>query len=179
MKKKLIVSLIILASVFAILASTVMATEATDPAGIPVPISLDEDNMRQVVDGIVLDQKNVNDKTVYNLNESVELKDKIINGNVYLLGSNVTIENETINGDLFICANNVKLGENVILNGNAFICASNLEISATINREIFCVAKDVNFGENAHVLYDANISAEHIVLKGKFERDFNASVSNM
>ena len=179
MKTKLIVSLIILAFVFAILASTVMATEATDPAGIPVPISLDEDNMRQVVDGIVLDQKNVNDKTVYNLNESVELKDEIINGNVYLLGSNVTIENETINGDLFICANNVKLGENVILNGNAFICASNLEISATINREIFCVAKDVNFGENAHVLYDANISAEHIVLKGTFERDFNASVSNM
>ena len=78
MKKKLIVSLIILASVFAILASTVMATEATDPAGIPVPISLDEDNMRQVVDGIVLDQKNVNDKTVYNLNESVELKDEIV-----------------------------------------------------------------------------------------------------
>ena len=61
----------ILASVFAILASTVMATEATDPAGIPVPISLDEDNMRQVVDGIVLDQKNVNDKTIYNLKKEV------------------------------------------------------------------------------------------------------------
>lgn len=190
MKKKLIVSLLIVASVFAVIASSVMATETatenvtatetTDPAGVPVPISLDEDSMRQVVvDGILFEQKSVADKTVYSLNESVELKDEIVNGNAYLLGNNVTVENETINGDLFICANNVKLGENVVLNGNVFVCASNLEMSATVNRELFCVAKDVKFGEKATVYYDANISAEHIAVNGTFERNFNASVSNM
>lgn len=180
MKKKLIVSLLIFASIFAVLASTTIATEATDPAAIPVPISLDEDKaMEAVVDGIVLNQKNVSDKSVYNFDESIEVKDEIINGNAYFLGNNVTIENETINGDLFICANNAKLGEDVVLNGNVFICASNLEISATINREIFCIAKDVKFGENAYVSYNANVSAEHITINGTFERDFNASVSNM
>ncbi len=180
MKKKLCVGLFIFVLVFMVCVSKTKATENTELLDNPVLISSDDVNAEEsIIDEILFSEKNINDKTVYNLNESVELKDEIINGNAYLLGSNVTIENETINGDLFICANNAKLGENVILNGNVFICASNLEISATINREIFCVAKDVKFEENAHVLYDANISAEHIVLKGTFERNFNSSVGNM
>lgn len=180
MKKKLCVGLFIFVLAFMVCVSKTNATENTELLDNPVLISSDDVNAEEsIIDEILFSEKNINDKTVYNLNESVELKDEIINGNAYLLGNDVTIENEIINGDLFICANNVKLGENVILNGNVFICASNLDISATINREFFCFAKDVKFEEKAHVLYDANISAEHIVLKGTFERNFNASVSNM
>ena len=174
MKKRLIVSAVILIAIAILGVSTVLATEIQ-------PITMD---YTPIVDGdIATHTVKVNDSikndSIYKAGEMVGLSREYVNGNVYLAGNDVTIESETVNGDVFIFANNAEITSNTVINGNLFICASNVKLDASISRDLFCVAKDVVFEETNSVGYGANIAAEHIYVNGTFRRDLNCTVSNM
>lgn len=174
MKKRIIVSAVILVAIVVLGISTVFATEIQ-------PITMD---YTPIVDGDIATHAmgvsdNVKEDSIYKAGENVELNGEFVDGNVYLAGNDVKIENETINGDVFIVANNAEISSNTVINGNLFICASNVKIDATITRDLFCVAKDVVFEKTNTVEYGANIAAEHIYVNGTFRRNLNCTVSNM
>ena len=174
MKKRLIVSAVILIAIAILGVSTVFATDMQ-------PLTMD---YTPIIDGDIATHameisNNVKEDSIYKAGEKVELNGEYVDGNVYLAGNDVKIENETINGDVFIFANNVEIAPNTIIDGNLFICASNVKLDASISRELFCVAKDVVFEKTAIIEYSANIAAEHIYVNGTFRRDVNCTVSNI
>lgn len=174
MKKRIIISTILLIIMTALSISISYATEIN-------PINME---YTPIIEGDIATQAigmndNVKEDSIYKANEKIELCNEVVNGSVYLAGNDVIIKNETINGDVFIFSNNVEITSDAIINGNLFICASNVKLNTTICRDLFCVAKDIVFEEKNEVIYDANIAAEHIYVNGRFERNLRCSVSNM
>lgn len=174
MKKRLIVSAVILIVIAILGVSTVFATDMQ-------PLTMD---YTPIIDGDIATHameisNNIKEDSIYKAGEKVELNGEYVAGNVYLAGNDVKIENETINGDVFIFANNVEIAPNTIIDGNLYICAANIKLDTTISRELFCVAKDVVFEKTAIIEYSANIAAEHIYVNGTFRRDVNCTASNM
>ena len=174
MKKRIIVSAVILIAIVVLGISTVLATETQ-------PITMD---YTPIVDGDIATHAmsvsdNVKEDSIFRADEEIELNNEFVNGNVYLVGNNVIIKNETINGDVFIVANNAEISSNTVINGNLFICASNVKLDTTVSRDLYCVAKDVVFEKTNTVEYGANIAAEHIYVNGTFHRNLNCSVGNM
>ena len=168
MKKRIIVSAVILIAIAILGVSTVFATDMQ-------PLTMD---YTPIIDGDIATHameisNNVKEDSIYKAGEKVELNGEYVDGNLYICAANVKLDT-TISRELFCVAKDVVFEKTAIIEYSANIAAEHIYVNGTFRRDVNCTVSNIEVDNATAIRGTLNYSSEQEAKIGE-----DASIGNI